>query len=132
MALNSKVDYWLDLCDDDLITAKAMLETKRFAWMGFVCHLVVEKALKAVIANKASEPIPRTHDLPKLARIGGIYDSLNAAQQQLLRILMPLHLEARYPEYKAQISEKLTPDYCKAILQDTEAFLCWIKTKLGK
>jgi len=28
--MNGKTDYWLELCDDDLITAKAMLDAGRF------------------------------------------------------------------------------------------------------
>ncbi len=43
----NKVDYWLDLCDDDLQAARDMLKSNNFLWMGFICHLIVEKALKA-------------------------------------------------------------------------------------
>lgn len=32
-----KVDYWLELADEDVITAKALLKSKRFLPMGFFC-----------------------------------------------------------------------------------------------
>ena len=130
--MSSKADYWLELCDDDLITAKAMLDAGRFSWMGFICHLVVEKALKAVLADKTNEVPPKIHDLRRLAILGSIFDSLQDEQRELLKTLMPLHIEARYPEHKEKVKESLTLEYCQNILAQTEEFLCWIKTQLGK
>jgi len=130
--MNSKTDYWLEMCDDDLITAKAMLNTGRLLWMGFICHLIAEKALKAVVANMTDDVPPKTHDLRKLAVLGNVLDDLTMEQRTLLGTLMPLHLEARYPEYKKKVLETLTTESCKQILAETEAFLCWIKQRLGK
>ena len=79
-----KVDYWLELCDDDLKTANILLDNKQFLWMGFICHLVAEKAIKAVIASNTSEIPPKIHKLDKLAEIGGVYNTLNEAQKDLL------------------------------------------------
>lgn len=41
-----KVTYWLDSADYDLETAKAMLDTGRLLYVGFMCHQTVEKVLK--------------------------------------------------------------------------------------
>ena len=128
----NKVEYWLELCDDDLRAAKSMLKTKNFLWTGFICHLVVEKALKAAIANITGEVPPKTHDLPKLADKTEIYHDLSDNFKNLLNKLTPLQIEARYPEYKEKITALLTESYCDKILEETEAFLCWIKKKLGK
>jgi len=38
-----KVEYWLELCDDDLKTAEVLLDNKQFLWLGFICHLIAEK-----------------------------------------------------------------------------------------
>jgi len=46
-----KVEYWLELCDDDLKTAKNLLISKDYLWMSFICHLITEKAIKAVIVQ---------------------------------------------------------------------------------
>jgi len=54
-----KVEYWLDLADEDLLTAKALFAKERFLHMGFFCHLLVEKALKAVVASVTSEIPPK-------------------------------------------------------------------------
>ena len=127
-----KVDYWLELCDDDLKAAKAMLKSENFLWAGFICHLVAEKALKAAIASIIKEVPPKTHDLPKLANKTGICGDLPEAYRNLLNKLTPLQIETRYPEYKEKISELLTEKYCVDLLKETEGFLCWIKKKLEK
>ena len=126
-----KVDYWLELCDDDIKAAKAMYESKQYLWMGFICHLIAEKALKAVIANLTEQVPPKTHDLPKLANLGNIND-MNDKFKTLLNKLTPMQIEARYPEYKEKITATLTKDYCSGLLRETGEFLCWIKQRLGK
>jgi HEPN domain-containing protein len=70
--VNEKVSYWLETADYDLATAQAMLETRRLLYVGFMCHQVIEKALKAVIANAGAEP-PRSHRLRRLAELGDMY-----------------------------------------------------------
>jgi HEPN domain-containing protein len=127
-----KVEYWLELCDDDLKAAKAMLRTKNFLWTGFICHLIAEKALKAAIANITNEIPPKTHDLPKLANKTDICCDMHEDYKKLLNKLMPLQIEARYPEYKEKITALLTESYCEKLLEETEGFLCWIKEKLKK
>ena len=43
----NRVRYWIDLAKYDLETAKAMNLTKRYLYVGFMCHQVMEKVLKA-------------------------------------------------------------------------------------
>jgi len=128
--MGNKTEYWLNLCDDDLKAAKAMLESKNFLWMGFICHLIAEKSLKAVIANRSDETPPKIHDLQTLAKRSGIIANLSEEQLTLLETLNPLQIEARYPEYKQRISETLTLEKCQKIFKQTEGFLCWIKQQL--
>lgn len=47
MSTKDKIEYWLDIAQYDLVSAKAMLESKRFLYGGFLCHQVAEKCLKA-------------------------------------------------------------------------------------
>ena len=127
-----KVEYWLELCDDDLKAAKAMLQTKNLLWTGFILHLVAEKAIKAAVASVTNEVPPKSHDLPKLASKTYVFDEIPDEYKKLLGKLTPLQIEARYPEYKEKITAMLTDEYCKKLLVQTEAFLCWTKKKLGK
>lgn len=126
-----KVNYWLELCHDDLRAAKNLLVSKDYLWMGFICHLIAEKALKATVASITDE-VPKIHHLLKLANIAQVNNDLSESQKNLLGKLMPLQIEARYPEHKARIAATLTSDYCADLLKETEEFLCWIKARLEK
>ena len=130
--MNEKVKYWIDLADEDVTAAKVLIDGKKYLHAGFFCHLVAEKALKAMIASVTSEIPPKIHDLAKLAERGGIVDDLSEQQLDLLKELIPLHIEARYPEYKERIAQTLTPERTAKIFKETEEFLCWIKQKLEK
>ena len=126
-----KVNYWLELCNDDLRAAKNLHASKDYLWMGFICHLIAEKALKATVAS-ITEDVPKIHHLLKLANMANLNNDLSEHQKNLLGKLMPLQIEARYPEYKAKIATILTSDYCANLLRETEEFLCWIKARLEK
>ena len=69
--MSDSVKYWLDLADYDIETAKAMLNSGRLLYVGFMCHQTIEKALKAVVARDCTdgEIPPKIHDLSKLAAI---------------------------------------------------------------
>lgn len=69
----AKSAYWLDCADYDLQTAKAMLETKRFLYVGFMCHQTIEKALKGVlVTRRPEEELPYIHSPVRLAHLSGI------------------------------------------------------------
>ena len=127
-----KVKYWLDLCDDNVVTAKWLLQGKRYLDMAFYCHQITEKALKAVVESVTGEPPPKIHDLIKLAKRGGINEQLTSEQQIFLNNIAQYQIEARYPEYKAKVAESLNAEKCEQYLKETEEFLCWIKKRLEK
>lgn len=54
---------WVESADYDLDTAHHMLETGRYLYVVFTCHLALEKMLKAHV-TEATQSIPaKTHDL---------------------------------------------------------------------
>ena len=130
--MSERVEYWLRLCDEDLLTARAMFQAERYLPMGFYCHMIAEKALKAVVARKTGTLPPRIHDLDKLAVQGGINEDLSEEQLALLEKLGPLQIETRYPDDEEMEIPQLTPTICEQLLKETEKFLCWIKKRLEK
>jgi len=66
-----KVNYWLELCDDDLRAANNLLASKDYLWMGFICYLIAEKALKAAMASITGE-VPKIHHLLKLSNMAQV------------------------------------------------------------
>jgi len=121
--------YWIEQAEYDLETAKAMRQTGRYLYVGFMCQQTVEKALKAAIAKQGVFP-PKTHDLLRLAELANLNAILNEEQNQLLDELHPLNIEARYPSHKERLAHVLNDDACAAYIKKTEAMLVWIKMKL--
>jgi HEPN domain-containing protein len=43
---------WMATSNYDLKTAEAMLKSKRYIYVVFMCHLAIEKMIKAVISTE--------------------------------------------------------------------------------
>ncbi|MDR2233482.1 MAG: HEPN domain-containing protein [Tannerella sp.] len=130
MTNEEKVEHWTGLSDYDLETADAMLQTKRYLYVGFMCHQVVEKIFKACYAKRKEETPPYTHKLILLAQQGDFYGELNEEQIDFLLEIEPLNIEARYTEYKERLLRRLTPTYCETLINRTKMLQQWIKTRL--
>ena len=123
-------EYWVDLAEYDLATAKAMLDTKRYLYVGFMCHQCIEKALKGFCVFQGLSNPPYTHNLMTLAEKSGLIIELNDDQLDFLDFIQPLNIEARYPETKQKLLEVLTEERCMEIYTKTEEFFTWVKKKL--
>jgi HEPN domain-containing protein len=72
--MDEKVKYWIDLSDYDLETAEAMLGSRRFLYVGFMCHQTIEKAFKAYFTFLKSDVAPYSHSLSYIAKKGNFYE----------------------------------------------------------
>lgn len=125
--MDKKIKYWIELAEYDIQTAKAMLETKRFLYVGFMCQQTIEKSLKAIIAKNNEFP-PKTHNIIRLIEISKI--EIPEDYMELIYKLQPLNIEARYPAYKEQLLSQMTSKICEDLITKTEVLFKWIKTKL--
>lgn len=128
----NKTEYWLDIVDYDLETAKAMYDTHRWLYVGFMCHQVIEKVLKAYWCAKMPTEPPYTHNLVKLSTECGIAKLMSDEQNSFVDGMMPLNIEARYPEYKDKLLKLLSPEQCGRLLDKTIALQLWIREQLSK
>ncbi|MBI5727381.1 MAG: HEPN domain-containing protein [Ignavibacteriales bacterium] len=130
MKKSEKIAYWLEIAEYDLKTAKVMLESRRFVYVGFMCHQTIEKSLKALFTQLHNETPPFTHNLLLLAQECNLIEKMNDQKINFLNILQPLNIEARYPSYKNMINEKMNLLNAKKILKETTQFHKWIKSML--
>ena len=130
MSTQEKIEYWLEIAEYDLKSAKAMQKVGQYLHVGFMCQQTLEKALKAVIAKTGAFP-PKTHDLLRLAELADIARLLSKEQEQLLDDIYPLNTEGRYPSYKTAIARTLNKRICREYINQTEAMLKWIKETLN-
>ena len=128
--MNEKITYWMEMSDYDFDTANAMFETKRYLYVGFMCHQVIEKILKAYWAKVSNEPPLKIHSLSRLAEKTELDKQLSEEQLEFIDLLEPLNIEARYPSYKERLIKSLDTNRCKELLQQTDELRIWIKNKL--
>lgn len=132
MDINEKIQYWQALSADDLDSAKIMLKKKKFLQTGFYCHQAVEKMIKAYFwFNKRNEP-PYTHNLLKLSGDSGLASFLSDDHKRHMDLLMPLNIEARYPDDKINLMKTLNAVKSKMIFKKTEELTTWILTLIKK
>ncbi len=128
--MDEKVKYWSELSDYDLETAMAMLNSKRYLYVGFMCHQAIEKIFKAYFTLLKSETAPYSHSLSYLAKKGEFYDVFSEEQKDFLDQVEPLNIETRYPSHKERLLKSLTHEKCVEIIAETKELQQWIKEKL--
>lgn len=128
--MEDKIIYWQELSDYDLETALAMLKSKRYLYVGFMCHQAIEKIFKAYYIRLRSENAPYSHSLSYLAKKGGFYDTFSEEQKDFIDQIEPLNIEARYPSHKERLLKSLTHEKSSAIFEQTRLLQQWIKEKL--
>lgn len=106
-------------------TAKHMLKTKRYIYVVFMCHLSLEKMLKAHVEFEENKFPPKIHDLIKLTSRAklDIPDALNDVIVDLNKASIP----TRYPEDLQRSLDQYTKKYCAELVKQTEATLKWLK-----
>jgi HEPN domain-containing protein len=70
--IDKQIDYWYTNAFDDLESAKLLIANKRYLHGLFFCHLVIEKAIKAIVVKQTKEIAPRSHNLLYLAEMAKI------------------------------------------------------------
>lgn len=128
--MNDKVVYWIEMSDYDFDTAEAMLETKRYLYVAFMCHQVIEKILKAYWSSVNEEPPLKIHTLSRLAEKTGIDSEMPDEYKDFIDILEPMNIEVRYPSYKERLMKSLDEARCKILIDKTNDLRLWIKSKL--
>ncbi len=130
MDTEEKIKYWIDLAEYDFETAEAMFITKRYLYVGFMCHQIIEKLLKAYFVKSQQQTPPYTHNLRFLAESSGLSDYFDEETLLFIIGLQPLNIEDRYPTYKEGLLNILTEEKCKSIIKKTKEFSGWINLKL--
>ncbi|MBI3914617.1 MAG: HEPN domain-containing protein [Chloroflexi bacterium] len=119
---------WIAGSRYDIETAKHMYKTGRYIYVIFMCHLAIEKLLKAVVAESQEKHPPFTHDLYDLIERAGL--EIPAKHRRIIAQLNELSIATRYPEdFAAMLKDfpkKVSLDY----LKQSEEFLKWLERDL--
>lgn len=122
-------NYWLKIANYDLKTAEAMLKSKRYLYVGFMCNQSIEKILKGIYSDKFNQLPPRIHNLARLLKLVELGNDIPKDLLEILNELNPLNIAARYPDQQLDIIKELDFHYSSKILEDTRRLFKWLKTK---
>ena len=123
-----KPQEWFKQAAYDMKTAQAMLDTKRYIYSVFMCHLSIEKALKGLYTQILGEVPPKTHNLVYL--VEKIKLELPEEHYDFLYMLNGLSVPTRYPDDL----QKLLKDHNKTktgkVIDQGRETLKWLKARL--
>jgi HEPN domain-containing protein len=125
-----KVEYWINLSNNDFVVAETLKKNGHNLYAGFMCHQAVEKIFKGYYAKVKQDTPPFKHDLEYLAQQSGLYKLFDDKQILFLENLNPLNIEARYPDYKNKTAQYLTDERTQNIFEQTKELLKWTKEKM--
>jgi len=123
--MKDKAAEWMKQAEYDLDTAKYMISGGRYFYAVFMCHMCLEKALKALYQEKKDEVPPKTHNLILLLTKLDIKPGKDIVKT--LTLLSEANISTRYPESLEVLQRNYTETVTKGLLAKSEEVLEWIK-----
>lgn len=114
------VDYWKKTAEHDYETMQGLFQVERYDAALFFGHIILEKMLKALVANYTGDHAPYTHNLTRLAELSGT--DVSEKEMEFLREVNTFNMEARYPEEKLQFYRRCTKKYADEYREKIESF----------
>ena len=134
MFMNSeeRANKWLAIVTEDLSVAEDLYKTRHWLYVGFMCHQVVEKTLKAYWCVCRDDDPPYIHDHKRIAEGCGLYTKMDDEQKSFLEHIKPLNIEARYQEYKDAVARGLNEQTAATVLEQTKQMHAWILQRFSE
>ena len=126
--MRPETEVWVEDAEYDLQSAKAMLDSGRYFFVVFMCHLTIEKLLKSVIVERQGLEPPRIHNLFGLIARAGL--TIPAARRPLINELDNMSVVTRYPDGRRAIASTLTDENTTALYERTVELAQWLKQEL--
>lgn len=117
---------FIDSSEYDLQTAAVMLESCRYIYVIFMCHISIEKMLKAIVAEATQNIPPKTHNLIYLIKSGNV--NLPKDLFDFVAKLNNASIVTRYPEDFSRLLEVYPQDIAKEYLVNTQQVIEWLKS----
>lgn len=119
------ITNWIKSSNYDIKTAESMLATRRYIYVLFMCHLSVEKLLKALYEAVLGKVPPKTHNLIYLSNAVNL--KVPEDHLKLLESLNDLSIVTRYPEDIDGLVRAFKKDRAVEYFKRTREFLRWLK-----
>lgn len=130
MANKDSAEKWLSIVAEDMSVADDLYKTGHWLHVGFMCHQVIEKSLKAYWCVCRDDDPPFLHDHERIAKGCGLYTKMSEEQKDFLEGIKQLNIEARYQETKSAVARTLNSESTASILEQTKQLYAWILQEL--
>ncbi|MGD9552367.1 MAG: HEPN domain-containing protein [Candidatus Caldatribacteriota bacterium] len=109
----------------DLNTAQFMLDTGRYIYVIFMCHLSLEKLLKAIVTEVTQNIPPKSHNLIYLIKLSNI--ELPKEFIDFIAKINNASIVTRYPEDFSKILDAYPENIAREYLSTTKEIHRWLK-----
>lgn len=116
---------WIALTDYDIDTARHMLATGRYLYVIFLCHLSLEKILKAHVAEVTQTLPIKTHDLIYLVKKSEL--EIPETYLDFIGKINTASIPTRYPDDLQRSLKEYPEPVARDYLEQTEEILQWLK-----
>ena len=116
---------WIATSEYDLETAGHMLKSGRHLYVIYMCHLSLEKLLKAIVAENQEDLPPKTHNLYHLTKCIDL--DIPVQFRQLFADINAASLPVRYPEDLEKLSAQYNKEVAQTYLKQTKECHQWLK-----
>ena len=116
---------WIALADYDIETARHMLRTERYLYVIFLCHLALEKLLKAHVAEVTQTVPIKTHDLIYLVKKCEL--EMSESHLDFIGKINTASIPTRYPDDLQRALKEYPKSIAKDYLDQTTELVQWLK-----
>lgn len=120
-------EEWLTQANYDMDAADYMFRGRRYMYAIFMCHLALEKGLKAVYAEKLGNEPPKTHNL--LYLIEKMKLKLPEDMHDIISTLNRVSVPTRYPDDLRRILKDYDKKKTKEVLDRSKQVLRWLSAR---
>lgn len=129
MEQQKQIEYWKKASELDLLSAIDIYESgKNFHFCLFLCHLSIEKLLKALVVKSTNDFPPKSHNLLRLSEISQINCTDDILT--LLEELSQFQLSTRYPDELFSVHKLATKEFTTNKLEKVKELSKWLTSKL--
>lgn len=125
MDIEKQIYYWRRSSELDLQTANDIFESgKNLHFCLYLCHLSLEKLIKAIVVKITKEFPPKSHNLLRLAEIAKI--ELSEGQIAFFEELNQFQLSTRYPDEKFTLYTIATKEFVNERFNKMKELYNWL------
>lgn len=129
MEQQKQIEYWKKASEMDLQSAIDIYESgKNFHFSLFLCHLSIEKILKALVVKFTNDFPPKSHNLLRLVELCRI--DCDDETLTLLEELSQFQLSTRYPDELFSVHKLATKEFTTTKLEKVKELAKWLTSKL--